>query len=142
MTTTTDLPRRVTASLDRFVRFLESGGADVPDGLWAPEVFGDLTFPHWRIQTEGAEALAETRRLRHPYPGSVRVERVVETADGYAVTLEERWRDGGQDWYCRESFLLDLDEDGRISGFTLYCTGDWDEARQREHAETVRLVRP
>ena len=141
-TTTTALSPRVSTSLDRFVRFLESGGAVVPDGLWAPEVFGDLTFPHWRVQTQGADELVETRRARHPYPGSVRVERVVETAAGYAVALEERWADGGQGWYCREGFLLDLDGDGRICGFTLYCTGDWDEARQREHAETVRLIRP
>ena len=29
-----------------------------------------------------------------------------------------------------------------ILEFSLYCTGDWDEARQREHARQVTLVRP
>jgi hypothetical protein len=25
---------------------------------------------------------------------------------------------------------------------SIYCTGDWDEARQREHAAAVQLIRP
>ena len=53
---------------------------------------------------------------------------------GYALKVEERWEDGGQQWYCREAFLCDLDDQGRIADFTLYCTGDWDEARVAEHA--------
>jgi hypothetical protein len=32
--------------------------------------------------------------------------------------------------------------DGSIAELTVYCTGDWDEARQREHASTVSLIRP
>ena len=34
------------------------------------------------------------------------------------------------------------DDEGRIADFTLYCTGDWDEARVTEHARAVRLLRP
>ncbi len=131
----------VRANADKLVAFLENGG-NAPEGLFAPAVFGDLTFPQWRIQTEGAEELVAGRRQLHPQPGRVRLERVTPTATGYVVTLEERWEDGGQQWYCREGFVLDLDEDGAIHDFTLYCTGDWDEERQREHAETVTLPRP
>ena len=29
-----------------------------------------------------------------------------------------------------------------IAELTVYCTGDWDEARQREHAAAVELIRP
>ena len=32
--------------------------------------------------------------------------------------------------------------DGAIAGLTVYCTGDWDEARQAEHAAAVTLIRP
>ena len=142
MTTITDpLPTTVRISLDKFVAFLESGGI-APEGLFAPTVFADLTFPHWRIQTDGAEALVAGRRQMHPQPGRIRLERVTPTDSGYLVKLEERWEDGGQEWYCREGFVMDLDDDGAISDFTVYCTGDWDEERQREHANTVTLLRP
>ena len=52
---------------DRFVTFLETGGATVPDGLFAPDAFADLSFPTWRGQVEGGSALAEARR--HSRPG-------------------------------------------------------------------------
>ena len=32
--------------------------------------------------------------------------------------------------------------DGRISEMSVYCTGDWDRARQDAHARTVKLARP
>jgi hypothetical protein len=115
------LPATIGTSLDMFVAFLESGGA-APAGLFAPSVFGDLTFPRWRIQTDGADELVAGRRRLHPQPGRVRLERVTVTETGYLVKLEERWEDGGEHWYCREGFVIDLDQNGAISDFTLYCT--------------------
>jgi hypothetical protein len=137
---TVPLPATIRTSVEKFVEFLESGGV-APDGLFAPTVFGDLTFPHWRIQTTSADELVAARRRLHPQPGRVRLERVTPTETGYLVKLEERWEDGGEEWYCREGFVMDLEENGAVSDFTLYCTGDWDEARQREHARTVTLLR-
>lgn len=140
-TATVRLPASIRTSLDKFVTFLESGGI-ASEGLFAPAVFGDLTFPCWRIQTNSAEELVAGRRRLHPQPGRVRLERVTPTETGYLIKLEERWEDGGQQWYCREGFIIDLDENGAISDLTLYCTGDWDQARQREHAQAVTLLRP
>lgn len=140
-TSTMPLPVGVQTSVDKLVEFLESGGI-APEGLFASGVFGDLTFPQWRIQTNGADELVAGRRRLHPQPGRVRLERVTPTETGYLIKLEERWEDGGQQWYCREGFILDLDENGEIVEFTLYCTGDWDEDRQREHAHAVTLLRP
>jgi len=147
MPETTTQPRPVLtagahASLDRFVRFLETSGTDTPDGLFAPDLFADLTFPRWRVQVQGADALVDARRTTHPQQGVVRVELATGDDRAYAVKIEERWRDGGQDWYCREGFVCQLDDRGRIVDFTLYCTGDWDEARVREHAAAVTLIRP
>ena len=31
---------------------------------------------------------------------------------------------------------------GQIAGLTVYCTGDWDQARQAEHAAAITLLRP
>lgn len=129
-------------SLDRLVRFLETSGTSVPVDTFAPDVFADLTFPRWRVHVRGAGALVGARRTMHPQPGAVRVELATGHDRAYAAKVEERWTDGGEDWYCREGFICQLDEHGRIDEFTLYCTGDWDEARVREHAAAVTLLRP
>jgi len=56
--------------------------------------------------------------------------------------LEERWEDEGERWYCREAFVCDLDDQGRITELRVYCTGDWDEELVARHARTVTLLRP
>ena len=32
--------------------------------------------------------------------------------------------------------------EGLIAELSVYCTGDWDQARQAEHAAAVTLIRP
>ena len=140
--TVTALPSVVSASVERWRVFLETSGATVPEGLFADEVFGDLTFPHWRLQTADAAGLVHVRRAQHPQPGKVRVEKVSGDPTGYSMKIEERWLDGGEEWYCREGFLCELNAAGQVSEFSLYCTGDWDQARQAEHARSVTLLRP
>ena len=129
----------VDTSVGRLVAWLERGETD---GLFAPDAFADLTFPHWRLQVQGAEEMDRTKNALHPPAGTTRVERVHRSEHGYVLQVEERWEDGGQQWYCREAFICDLDEQGRIAELGYYCTGDWDEARVAEHAEAVTLLRP
>ena len=43
--------------------------------------------------------------------------------------------------YAREMMRVEV-ADGAIAELTVYCTGDWDEARQAEHAAAVTLIRP
>lgn len=136
------LPALAQASVERWREFLETSGQVVPDGLFAQDLFSDLTFPQWRVQTTCAADLVAVRRRFHPQPGTVRVEKVVGDDTGYTMKIEERWRDGGQDWYCREAFVCELDSHGQVTEFSLYCTGDWDEQRQHEHARQVTLLRP
>ena len=138
MTTVLD-ETAVDASVARLVAWLERGDTD---GLFAPDVFADLTFPHWRIQVEGAEEMQRTKNELHPPAGSTRVERVHRSERGYVLQAEERWENEGQQWYCREVFICDLDTGGRITELNYYCTGDWDEARVAAHAEAVTLARP
>ena len=54
---------------EKLIRFLETG--DVPEGLFRPDVFLDLTMPTWRVQTTGAEDLIAERKQGHPGPGRV-----------------------------------------------------------------------
>jgi hypothetical protein len=137
-TITTDLPALVQASVERFVAFLETGATE---GLFAPDLFADITLPRWRVQVQGAEVMIAMKTSLHPPAGWTRVEKVLAAERGYTLKVEERWEDGGQQWYCREAFLCDLDDEGRITELSVYCTGDWDEGAVTQHAEAVTLLR-
>lgn len=129
---TADLAQEVVTWLETGVR---------PEEMFAADVFADLSLPHWRIQAEGTDAVFRLREDSHPFTGEVRVEALDATSRGFLLQFEERWEDGGQQWYCREQIHAVV-TDGRISELVVYCTGDWDEARQRLHADQVRLLRP
>ena len=128
-----------SAAVAKLIRFLETGS--VPDGLFAPDVFADLSLPHWRIQAADAEQIIAIRADDHPWPGQVRVERVEQTGHGFTIEFEERWDSEGQRWYSREMIRADVEGDSIVE-LSIFCTGDWDEARQREHAGAVQLIRP
>jgi hypothetical protein len=110
------------------------------DDLFAPDAFADLSLPQWRIQAMTADALFAIRETSHPVNGEVRVERLEPTDSGFLIQFEERWHQGGQDWYCRE-MIHAVTRDGLIAELAIYCTGDWDEATQRRHAAEVQLIR-
>ncbi|HWD82347.1 MAG TPA: hypothetical protein VG497_25790 [Kribbella sp.] len=130
----------VDAAVARLIEWLETGSA--PDGLFAADCFADVSLPHWRQQLGSGAATIAARRELHPYPGTVRVERVDRTATGFVIAFEERWQDAGQGWYSREQIAADVDAAGEITEFRAYCTGDWDESLQALHAAEVRLLRP
>ena len=133
--TRTDTVRELA---DRFISFLETG--QVPPDLFAPDMFTDLTLPQWRVQAGTAEAAVALRGSGHPTPGRVPRSRLDRTDRGFVLEIEEEWEDGGQQWYCRELFRADV-ADGVISELSIYCTGDWDEARVAEHRAAVTLLR-
>ncbi len=128
-----------TTAAANLIRFLETGV--VPDGLFAPTVFADVSLPQWRIQTDTVDGLLAVRAEGHPFPGEVRVERSQQTEHGFILEFEERWDNDGQRWYCREMIRADV-VGTSIVEIAVYCTGDWDQARQREHAAAVHLIRP
>jgi hypothetical protein len=123
----------------QLVTWLETGVR--PEGMFAEDVFTDLTVPHWRLQAEGVDGSFRIREDNHPQLGTVRVEALDRTSRGFLIQFEERWEAEGQQWYCREMIHCVV-TDGWISELVIYCTGDWDEALQRQHAEQVRLTRP
>jgi hypothetical protein len=129
----------VRALSEKLITFLETG--TVPQGLFRPDVFLDLTMPTWRVQVAGAEQLIAERKQGHPGPGVVTRWRADPTPGGFVFEFEERWDHEGQRWYAREMMRAEL-ADGQIAELTVYCTGDWDQARQAEHAASVTLIRP
>lgn len=129
----------IATTVANLIRFLETGA--VADGLFAQELFSDLSLPQWRLQGATDEDLIMLRRVNHPFPGQVRVERVEPTDHGFLVEFEERWHHDGQDWYSREAIRADVVA-GSIVEMSIYCTGDWDESAQTNHAAAVELIRP
>jgi len=124
---------------DDFIVFLETG--QPPDGLFAPDVFFDVSVPRWRLQAQGREDAVALRLEQHPAPGRVVRSRLDETTNGFVLEFEERWHEGDRDWYAREIARADVGEEG-ITQLSVYCTGDWDRAREEQHRQGVRLLRP
>jgi hypothetical protein len=114
---------------EKICAFLETGTA--PAGLFHADVSPDVSMPTWRIQADGLEELVRVRKDSHPWPGKVSRTRLDPTRNGFVLEFEERWVHAGQHWYCREMLRADV-RHGQISELTVYCTGDWDEARQQE----------
>ena len=143
MTTTTLSRAQVEGEEARLaqalVDWLETG--DRPDDLFAEEVFTDLSLPQWRLQAVGPRETFELRAASHRYPGDVAVRGLDRTSRGFLIEFEERWVADGQEWYCRELVHCHVSGD-RVTQVSVYCTGDWDEAVQRRHADQVRLTRP
>lgn len=133
------LDGRLAQLARQLVTWFESGAR--PAGMLHATAFADLTLPCWRLQADGAEAVFEVRRHSHPFPGQVRVEALDRTDRGFLIEFEERWQAEGQQWYSRE-LVHCVVQDGQIAELRVYCTGDWDEAARRRHAEQVQLVRP
>ena len=123
----------------KLIQYLETASA--PDGLFAPDLFVDLSIPQWRFQAAGLEDAVALRACGHPWPGQVRVERVETTANGFTIEFEERWDNEDQRWYCREMIRADVVGD-TITEMSVYCTGDWDEAQQKAHGAAAQLIRP
>jgi hypothetical protein len=131
-----DVVRALSAKM---ISFLETGTA--PEGLFAPDAFLDLTMPTWRLQATSAQELISVRKQGHPGPGRVTRWRADPTPAGFVFEFEERWDHEGQEWYAREMMRAEV-AGGQVAELTVYCTGDWDPARQAEHAAAVTLIRP
>jgi len=126
------------SAAERLVAFLEDGVA--PAGLFTADVFCDFTMPLWRLQAQGVEEVVALRRQGHPSPGEVTRWRCDTTPTGFVIEFEESWDDGSERWTSREMARADL-AGGAIAALSVYCTGDWDDARRRRHAQEVALRR-
>jgi hypothetical protein len=122
----------------QFVEFLETGRA--AEGLFTDDVFCDFTMPRWRVQAQGLKDVLALRQHGHPGQGKVPAWRCEPTPTGLVIEVEERWTQDGKDWYCRELFLAQVRGES-IAELSVYCTGDWDQARENEHANAVKLLR-
>jgi len=139
MSATTETKPDATTAVANLIKWLETG--EVAADLFAPDVFADVNLPGWWMQSDTADGLVGIRQGSHPYRGTVHVHRVDPTDRGFVIEFEERWEDQGQQWYAREIIRADV-VGATIAEVSVWCTGDWDERRQRDHAAAVTLLRP
>lgn len=130
---------RSHALAEKLIAFLETGSP--PDGLFAPDVFVDISMPQWRLQASGVEGLVAIRKDGHSDVGRVPRWRFDPTPTGFVLEFDEAWDHGGEHWTAREMVRADVSDEG-VSQLSVYCTGDWDTARRAEHARMVTLLRP
>jgi hypothetical protein len=141
MSTMTELRTDAQTLAAKFIQFLETNTP--PDGLFADDVFADVSLPQWRLQADNSKDLLAIRLGGHSIGGTVPRHRVDATARGFVLEFEERWTDdAGEPWYCREMIRADVGSDGLIHALSVYCTGDWDSALVARHAAEVTLIRP
>ncbi|MGN6472616.1 MAG: hypothetical protein ACTHK4_03075, partial [Mycobacteriales bacterium] len=88
MTTMTDLRTDAEALVAKFIQFLETNTP--PEGLFADDVFADVTLPQWRLQADNSDDLLAIRLGGHAIGGTVPRHRVDATARGFVLEFEER----------------------------------------------------
>jgi len=132
MSIETETKPDATTAVANLIKWLET--AEVPDGLFAPDLFSDINLPFTRVQGNDVDGMLGIRRHSHPFTGTVHVNRVDPTDRGFVIEFDERWEDQGQRWYARELIRADV-VGATIVDISVYCTGDWDERRQAAHAE-------
>ncbi len=119
----------------RFAAYLRT--SELPDGLFAPDVFCDLNVPQWRFQLQGAEALAQWGKSESPHGSQVRLGRVRAAGDTVAVETEIT-TDGH---YSRSLWLLRVDGAGLVDEVVFYCTGPWSAATVERQAREAPMIR-
>lgn len=122
--------------VDTFTGFLRTG--ELPDRLFAPDVFCDLNVPEWRFQLQGAEAFAAWAKGEAPHGQDVTTGRVVAAGATTAVEtvlVTERS-------YARNLWLLREGADGLVDEVVLYCTGPWGAETVARQAREAPMIRP
>ena len=88
-TTLTQHEARAHALAEKLIEFLETN--EVPDGLFAADMFCDFTMPTWRLQARGVEDSVALRLAGHPGQGTVPRWRFDPTPTGFVLEVEEAW---------------------------------------------------
>ena len=84
---------RAHALAEKLIEFLQT--SEVPDGLFAVDMFCDFTMPTWQLQASGAGDSVALRLAGHPGQGTVPRWRFDPTPTGFVLEVEEAWDWGG-----------------------------------------------
>ncbi len=119
---------------ERFIRAIETN--EVTEAF-ADDVFCDINVPEWRFQMQGRDTVAAWLAGEQPGGCSVGAWRADATADGAVVEIEQHT---GEE-ISRNLHRLEV-RDGKITSWTMYCTGVWSKQTQETHAREAPMIRP
>jgi hypothetical protein len=123
---------------ERFVRFSETND---PAGVLADDVFADINVPEWRFQLEGVDSVVEWVRSEAPNGTRIPSWRSDPTASGVVVEVDQRYDVDGREHFSRNLHRLEV-RNGKITEWTMYCTGDWAPETQERQAREAPMIRP
>ena len=121
-----------------FVRAMESGDTA---GVFADDVFCDINVPEWRFQLQGVAAVNDWLRAEQPDGCRVASWRSDPTAEGVLVEVDQRYDRDGVEISSRNLHRLDV-RDGRITEWTMYCTGEWTPELRERQAREAPMLKP
>lgn len=122
---------------EAFVRAMEAADTSV----FADDVFCDVNVPEWRFQMQGTTQVAGW--LNGELPGGCRVPswRADPTADGVLVEFEQFYDRDGIVISSRNIHRLAV-RDGRVTHWTMYCTGEWTPELRERQVREAPMLRP
>jgi hypothetical protein len=119
---------------ERFIRFMET---NEPDGVLADDVFCDINVPEWRFQMQGADQAVDWLKGEQPGGSQASSWRSDPMDEGVVVEVEQR--DG--DTLSRNLHRLEV-RGGKITEWTMYCTGVWSLQTQERQRREAPMIRP
>ncbi len=123
---------------ERFVAFVE---APEPGDLFAEDVFADINVPEWRFQMQGPDDIIAWLKGDLPNGSRVASWRSDPMSSGALVEIEQHYVVEGEEISSRNLHRLEV-RDGRITEWTMYCTGEWSPATRERQAREAPMIRP
>lgn len=118
---------------------IESGQFGKLAGAYASDALLDATVGTWRLQRQGPEAIIRQFEKWYPTPPRLLSWREWPTEWGTVIQAEERQGEGEAELYFRYVNLLFITA-GRVTEHICHCSGPWDRAAVRRHAEKAPMV--
>lgn len=120
MTTTTTHP------VDQFLSDIAAGHG-IGTEYWSIDAHLDATVPQWRLERDGAAAVADEFSGWYNVP--ISIDRVTRTpvAGGETVELDLSWVEHGMPFAAHQVHLIQVEGD-RIVRDTAFCGGRWPAA--------------
>ena len=104
-------------------------------------IFYDINVPEWRFQMQGVDAVNDWMKAELPNGSRVPSWRSDPTAEGVLVEIEQRYDSDGVEISSRNLHRLEV-RDGKVTEWTMYCTGEWSPELRERQAQEAPMFRP
>ena len=119
---------------EAFCRALETN--ELGD-LFDDDVFCDINIPEWRFQVQGTAALRNWLPSAQPNGSRVASWECEPTASGVLIEVEQMY----DDVLSRNIHRIAV-RNGKVTAWTLYCTGEWSAELQERQRREAPMIRP